>query len=96
VVVWPHLKQKVVDRTRLDDGFVRETRSMPIFIAPLVLAGASVVLFWIGLVLIWRLPAPGEVELQVTDKIDLKSSPLVRVWGVLVVVAVGALYWLFF
>ena len=50
----------------------------------------------LGLLLMWRQPAPGEAELPVTDKIDLAPSSVVRVWGLAIVIAVGVLYWLFF
>jgi hypothetical protein len=93
---WPHCRQEVVDSVPAGGGFVRQTRRMSIFVAPLALAVAAVVLFWLGLGMIWRQPAPGEAELPTTDKIDLTPSPVVRVWGVLILFAVGVLYWLFF
>ncbi len=48
-----------------------------------------------AVILLHRLPATAEVEMPVTEKIDLRSSPLVEVWGFAVAFAVVVLYTLF-
>ncbi|MHC4399527.1 MAG: sodium:solute symporter family transporter [Planctomycetota bacterium] len=93
---WPNVDQEPLARAPIGGGFTRVTWKMSLFIAPLVLAGLAVVLFLVGLWLIWRQPAPGEAVMPVTDKIELKTSGVVWVWGALVIVATGVLYVLFF
>jgi hypothetical protein len=97
-IPWPNLKQKADrdERVALGSGFFREERTMSLFIVPLAMAGVAVVLFWIGLLLIWFKPAAGEAELPVTDKIDLKPSVVVPLWGLVILIVTGALYWVFF
>jgi hypothetical protein len=93
---WPHLESEVQQQRALGGGFTYQTRRMPLFLLPLGLTAVIVGLFLIGVVLLWFQPAPGEADLPVTNKIDLAPGAFVHGWGVIILVLIGGLYWLFF
>ncbi len=78
------------------NGYLLQYRETTIQIWALAAAGLAALVFFLALLLISRQPAPGVADMPVTDKIDLKSSALVRVWGVLIIAATVGLYYLFF
>ena len=78
------------------NGYLVQLRPTTIEIWALAAAGFAGLLFLVALLLISLQPAAGEADLPVTDKIDLKTSPLVKVWGLLIIAATVGLYYFFF
>ena len=78
------------------DGYLVQLRQTTIQLWALAAAGLAVAVFFLAILLISLQPAAGEAEMPVTDKIDLKSSAIVRVWGLLIIVATAGLYYFFF
>ena len=85
----------VVDIGRFN-GYLVQLRETPIQLWALAVAGVAAAAFLLALFLISLQPAAGEADLPVTDKIDLKSSPIVKVWGLLIIAATVGLYYFFF
>ena len=67
-----------------------------IYYGPLAISLAVVLAFLAVLVLAWCKPVPPEVEKPPATHIDLRPSPLVKVWGIAVIAATAVLYYLFF
>jgi len=62
----------------------------------LVLAAIAVLVFGGAILKVSRLPAAAEIEMPVTNKIDLESGPGIRIAGCLIIAAVAVLYIIFF
>jgi hypothetical protein len=77
-------------------GYLLQYRETTVQLWALVAAAIAAAVFCVALLLISLQPAPGEADLPVTDKIDLNSSPIVKVFGVLIILATVGLYFLFF
>ena len=69
---------------------------VPIYLGPAAIGLGAVLAFWAALGLVWWKPVPPEVDVPPASDIDLTPGRLVKVWGVLIVAAVGVLYCLFF
>lgn len=69
---------------------------VPIYLGPVAISLGVVTAFLAALALVWWKPVPAEVEAPPATDIDLTPSPLAKVWGIGVVVAVVVLYCLFF
>ena len=78
------------------DGYLVQLRHTTIQLWALAAAGVAAAVFLLALFFISLQPAAGEADLPVTDKIDLKSSALVKVWGLLIIAATVGLYYFFF
>ena len=78
------------------DGYLVQLRQTTIQLWALAAAGVAAAVFVLALFLISLQPAAGEADLPVTDKIDLKSSAIVKVWGLLIIAATVGLYYFFF
>jgi solute:Na+ symporter, SSS family len=77
-------------------GYLVQLRRTTVEIWALVTAGVAAAVFALALFLISLQPAAGEADWPVTDKIDLKSSAVVKVWGLLIIAATVGLYYFFF
>ena len=78
------------------DGYLVQLRQTTIQLWALATAGVAAAIFLLALFCISLQPAAGEADLPITDKIDLKSSAVVKVWGLLIIAATVGLYYFFF
>ena len=73
-----------------------ESGPVMVLLGPLVIGLVAAVLSLIAVCTLWRQPASAEQQFPVTEKIDLRPSGIVKLWGLLIIAATVALYIWFF
>jgi len=73
-----------------------EPQVILVYRTPLLIASTAGLVLLAGLVMLSKLPAAPGVEPEPTTKLDLTPSSSVKLWGIVVIICAGLLYYFFF